>query len=120
MCFKAIPEHLIFAGIYMRAQSRLYSIHLKLLLIEEGKKTLLSYSRICKRIKLILQLAGQKDSSSLEHNTRAVLINLHIKKIQLGNLSPEHLPMKTPFKHNNTNKQKNLKLSFKLKNPYHL
>lgn len=38
MCFKAIPEHLIFAGTYMGAKSGLYSIHLKLLFIGEGKK----------------------------------------------------------------------------------
>lgn len=118
MCFKAIPEHLIFAGTYMRAESGLYFTHLKLLFIGEGEKTLLSYSRICKRVKLILQLAGQKDPSPLEYHTRAMPINLHTKKRQLGNFSPEHLPMKTHFKHDKKkkkNKQKTFKLSFKLK-----
>lgn len=38
MCFKATPEHLIFAGTHMRAESGLYSTHLKFLFIGERIK----------------------------------------------------------------------------------
>lgn len=52
MRFKAIPEHLIFASTYMRAESGLYSIHLKLLFTGEGKISLWSYSTNLQKSKI--------------------------------------------------------------------
>lgn len=45
----------------MRAESGLYSIYLKLLFIGEEEKNLFELQQNLKRVKLILQLAGQKD-----------------------------------------------------------
>lgn len=85
MCFKATPEHPILAEAYMRVEFGLYSVHLKFLFAEQGKKASQVEAAICRRVKLILQPAGQKDPSPFGNNIRAVSVNLHTIKRKLRN-----------------------------------
>lgn len=58
----------------------LYSVDLMFLLVEEEKKKKKKASQvktaICIRVKLILQLAGQKGNSPLGNYVRAVSVNV--------------------------------------------
>lgn len=76
---KATSEHLILTGAYTRVEFGLYSVDLMFLLVEEEKKKKKASqvkTAICIRVKLILQLAGQKGNSPLGNYVRAVSVNV--------------------------------------------